>query len=159
MRVSAPDNVKITCCFHVTPYAGHGTFFTAINYAYEELGKLICFVIELSKFHFFCSFALSIAWQSSDLPFSVLNRANIKISLLLFLNPLAYRRAYFLCDQLGKRQTPLLLFLRLIFSTSTLAFSHQTLIHSTQFPLFQQQISFPLHAFAEGYNKGLTRVL
>ncbi len=44
--------------FHVTSYAGQGTFFTAINYAYEELGKLICLVIKLSKFHFFCSLAL-----------------------------------------------------------------------------------------------------
>ena len=44
--------------FHVTFYAGQGTFFTAINYAYEELGKLICLVIKLSKFHFFCSLAL-----------------------------------------------------------------------------------------------------
>ena len=44
--------------FHVTPYAGHCPFFTAINYAYEELGKLICVVIKLSKFHFFCFLAL-----------------------------------------------------------------------------------------------------
>ena len=92
----------------------------------------------------------SIAWQSSELPFSGLSFANLRISLLLFLIPLAFCGAYFLRTQLCKYRNPLLLFHRLIFSTSELTFSHQTLNHSTQFQLFQQQISFPLHAFAEG---------
>ncbi len=51
---------------------------------------LFCYKIKQVPFLFLLLFAFSIAWQSSDLPFSVLNRANIKISLLLFLNPLAY---------------------------------------------------------------------
>ena len=36
----------------------------------------------------------------------------------------------------------LLLFRRLMFSTSALAFSYQSLIHCTQFPLFQYQLCF-----------------
>ena len=36
---------------------------------------------------------------SSELPFSALNFANIRVLLLLFLNPLEFRRAYFLCTQ------------------------------------------------------------
>jgi hypothetical protein len=42
--------------------------------------------------------------------FSALNFANIKILFLLFLKPLAYSRAYFLCIQLGKHQNLLFLF-------------------------------------------------
>jgi hypothetical protein len=38
------------------------------------------------------------------------------------------------------------------------SFSHRTLIHSTQLLLFQQQISFPFHAFAEGYNATLRSI-
>ena len=84
--------------------------------------------------------------------FSALSLVNIRISLLLFPKPLAYCRAYFFRTQLGKHRNLLLLFRRLIFSTSALAFSHRTLIHSTQLPFFQHQISFPLLTFAEGYN-------
>ena len=71
-------------------------------------------------------------WWWSELPFSTLNFANIRILLLLFLNPVAVCRAYFLPIQLGKHQNPLLLFRRLMFSTSVLAFSHRNLSHSTQ---------------------------
>jgi hypothetical protein len=80
--------------------------------------------------------------------FFALNYANFRVPLLLFLDSLVFRRTYFHHTQLSKHQTPLLLFYRLIFSTSALDFSHQTLIHSTQFSLFPQQFSFPLRAFA-----------
>ena len=108
----------------------------SIKCLHTEKIKLLCFATHLS--------------------FSALSFANIRSSLLLFLNSLAFRRAYFLRAQLGKHQPPLLLFRRLMFSTSTLAFSHQTLIHSTQLLLFLQQIFFPLLAFAEGYNARFT---
>ena len=87
-------------------------------------------------------FAFSRAWQSSGLPFSAISFANIRISLLLFLNPLAFRRAYFLRTHFGKYQDSLLLFHRLIFSTSALAFSYRTLIHSTQFRSFNNRFLF-----------------
>jgi hypothetical protein len=61
---------------------------------------------------------------------------------LLFPKHLAYYRAYFLHSKPGNYRNPLLLFRRLMFSTSALAFSHQTLIHSTQLSLFQYQLFF-----------------
>jgi hypothetical protein len=63
---------------------------------------------------------------------------------LLFQNALEFCRAYFLSFKLGNHQNALLLFHRLIFSTSESAFSHRNLIHSTQLSLFQQQFYFPL---------------
>ena len=84
--------------------------------------------------------------------FSALSLVNIRIPLLIFPKPLAYCRVYFLRTQLGKHRNLLLIFCRLIFSTSALDFSHRTLNHSTQLLLFLQQIYFPLFAFAEGYN-------
>jgi hypothetical protein len=43
--------------------------------------------------------AFSLAWQSSELPFLALDLANLRISLLFFLDSLAFRRAYFLRTQ------------------------------------------------------------
>jgi hypothetical protein len=92
----------------------------------------------------FCCCSFSILLHFVELTFSTLSLVSIKILLLLFPKPLEYCRAYFLRNQLGKYRNPLLLFRRLIFSTSALDFSHQTLIHSTQILLFQQQFYFPL---------------
>ena len=88
--------------------------------------------------------------------FSTISSANLKILLLLFLSPLVFHQAHFLCTHLGKHQDSLFLFHGLMFSTSALAFSHWILIHSTQLPLFPQQISFPLRAFARENNDKLT---
>jgi hypothetical protein len=49
-------------------------------------------------------------------------------------------------------------FYKLIFSISALTFSHRTLIHSTQLPLFPQQSSFSLRALAEGNNATLRSI-
>ena len=124
--------------FHVTSYAGQGTFFTAINYAYEELGKLICLVIKLSKFHFFCSlalllFAFSIVWQLSKLPFSALSFANIKISLLLFQNPWHSVELIFSASSLAYIKTRFCFFL-----ISTADFEKATSYFSTSNPDFSQ---------------------
>ncbi len=112
------------------------------------------------------AFAFKMLWKSSVLLFSALDLANLRILLLLFPNPLAYCRAYFLSIQLCNHQNPLLIFRsfsgfhdglwkssillfhgnpafhRLIFSTSALDLSHQTLSHSAQLLLFSQQIIF-----------------
>ena len=102
-------------------------------------------IIKKVKLRHFCSLALRFfnGVAVIELPFSAISFEKPQY-FLLFHNSLEFCRAYFLCFKLGKHQNLLLLFRRLIFSTSALAFSHRTLIHSTQLLLFQQQISFPL---------------
>jgi hypothetical protein len=63
-------------------------------------------------FHFFCSLALRFFNRvvTVRVSFSALRLVYIRISLSLFPNSLANGQAYFLCNQLGKYQTPFLLF-------------------------------------------------
>ncbi len=99
-----------------------------------QLDKPQNFAFALSKSFGMLSSLLSPhpPWQTQDSLFlfhikpwlTVLSSANLRFLLLLFLNPLAFRQAYFLRTQLGKHQNFLLLFRRLMFST--LAFSHRT---------------------------------
>ena len=103
---------------------------------------------------FSCSSFFSIAWQSSELFFLHSALQTSEFRFWLFLNPLVFRQAYFFNTHLGKHQDLLLLFHRLMFSTSALAFSHRTLMHNTQFPFFQQGIYFPLIALKK---KKITR--
>ncbi len=73
-------NVQITCCIYITPYAGHCTFFTAINYAYEELRQvdLSCYKIKQVPFPYFLA--------------------------LRFFNSVVVVRTFFFCTQLCKPQ-------------------------------------------------------
>ncbi len=127
-----------------------------MNFALEELRQVDWLVIKIKQVPFLL-FSCSLLFNRVvvvRVSFSALSLVNIRISLLLFPKPLAYYQAYFLRTELGKHRNLLFLFRRFIFSTSALAFSHRTLIHSTQLPLFQHKVFFPLHAFAEGYNLG-----
>ena len=70
---------------------------------------------------------------------------------LFFQNSLEFCRAYIPRYKLGKHQTPLLLFRRLIFSTPALAFSHRTLLHSTQLSFFPQRTLPAMESEREGW--------
>ncbi len=132
-----------------------------MNFILEEFRQVDWLVIKIKQVPFLlisCSSLFQWRGSSSELPYSALNLVKPQNFAFALSKPLAFCRAYFLRIQLGKHQNSLLLFRRLIFSTSVLAFSHRTLIHSTQFLLFQQQISFPMHAFAEGYNATLRSI-
>jgi hypothetical protein len=143
--------------FHVTPYAGHCTFFTAINYAYEELGKLICLVIKLSKFHFYYSLALAFSFQkllqAISLTFSALKLEKSRNSLLIFLLLISttdFEKAasYFSTSNPAFSQTYVLR-VQPLFSPVETSFTVLTFaLSATNF--------FSADAFAEGYNVKIT---
>jgi hypothetical protein len=130
-----------------------------MNFALEELRQVDWLVIKIKQVSFLLySLALCFFNPGAIVRISFFRNQLCKPQdfALLFPKHLAYYRAYFLHSKLGKYRNPLLLFHRLIFSTSELAFSHRNLIHSTQLSPFQQQVSFSAEAFAEGYNNELT---
>ncbi len=102
----------------------------------------------------FCSF--SILWHSVELTFSALTLANIKTCFCSFSFWFPRRTLKKQCPTFP-RQIPL--FRKLMFSASRLYFLQQKLASQHSAFAFSKQIYFPLHAFEEGYNKGLTRVL
>ncbi len=78
-----------------------------MNFALEELRQ-----VDFSRYNkkvklrYFCSFALRFFNRVvvAHVSFSALRLVNIRISLLIFQNPLAYCRAYFLHSQVGKHR-------------------------------------------------------
>ncbi len=153
-----------------------------------KLLSLVGNQVKLSKFHFACSLALrffncmagipSFLFQQSALQtsescfwsyfffpktlqavshtFSVLKLANSRNSLLIFLlfistEDFEKAASYF--------STSILLFHKLMFSASELHFLQQKLASQHSAFALSATIFFSADAFAEGYNKGLTRVL
>ncbi len=128
----------ISRCFSLEIHDNCQTSFFALNYANFRVPLLLLLFLFKSLAGCHAYFLCTQLCKPQHFAFA------------LSLNPLAFRRANFLRTQLDKHQDSLLLFCGLIFSTSAQAFSHRTLIHNTQLLLFQQQVCFPLHAFAGG---------
>jgi len=153
VHVSAPDNIKITCCIQRQNYAGRCPIFSKINFVLEELrqvdfaryNKKSKAPLLLLSLLFFSFIKFRGSRPRFHFPLSTLQTSRPSSGFFSSFDffPFSLR---ILKNQHLTFPRQFLLFHRIMFTASSLLLFQSNWLHSDQFQLFQQQVSFPLMA-------------